>query len=346
MKLRYALLICLAAVVLSVAAEEAAVLVFAAVGWLGWVLAVRLRPALRNVITERRLPRATEWAALAVGEVGSFVSVVGLALGLAALTTLLGRHADAGGMLSWGLAAIWVAASVGPLWFGIRRAGGSGAEEPALGPIATALAGGAILGLGLFMMRQTLIDTLLERPWAAATFGAVVFIPIWGLMVAAGGIAAFEALRGRAAVAGPARRVAAVAAILWAGVAVWMVADLAGFAPPGVPRLTTANGGAPAAVYATVIAPAWVATFWRLRTLEVRNVATAVTAGFMLLVVGTVSLAAPTGVMGSEWAPLVAVILFPVAVVSALFVLLAVVPLLRWLNGDRRRPEGRRLAPG
>ncbi|NBW21334.1 MAG: hypothetical protein EBR82_76590, partial [Caulobacteraceae bacterium] len=341
MKLRYALLICLAALTLSLAAEAFAVLVFAAVVWLGLVLAVRLRPGLADLITRRRLPRATEWAALAVGQVGGFVTVVGLTLGLAGVTTVLGRHADISGMISWGLAAVWVVASGLPLWLEIRGAGRAGAGEPALGPIAAGLAGGAVLGLGLFLMRQTLIDPMLERPYASAVFGAVLFIPIWGLMASAGAIAAFEALAGRGDIARPARRVAAVTAALWAVVAVWMVADLAGFGLPGVPRVTTANGGEPAAVYATVIALAWVATFWRLRALEIRNAPTAGMAGLLLLIVGVTSLAAPAGVMGSEWAPLVAVILFPVLVISALVVLVVVVPALRWLTGDRSRPSMR-----
>jgi hypothetical protein len=116
-----------------------------------------------------------------------------------------------------------------------------------------------------------------------------------------------------------------------------MALDLSGVPLPAAPRVSSGDGGLAAAVYAGVVAIAWSVTLWRLRGLTVRNFSTLAMTGFLLLIGGVLSLITPVSVVGSgDWAPLVAVVLFPVLVVSVLLIVLAVVPSLRWLNGERR----------
>lgn len=337
MSLRNALIFCIAVLVLCILVEAFALLLPVGVGWLGLAMAGRLRPSLREMGGEQRMPRMAEWAAVAIGLGGGLLTVISLALVMTGVHDVLAQPTEWGNLIRWSFAVIWAAASGAPLWRRLFQNAG----EAALGPCAAGMAAGLPLGIGLFFSYVTLIDPWIDADsvygYSRAWLSFVTALPSCGLLLLIGGAGLIPAWRGRGEAAAAAQAVFTGAAVIWAVTAAVMIFDLCGVVLPGAPRLASGDAGPIAAAYSGVMAICWSLTLLRLRSLVVRNFPTAAMMGFVLLIGGLLSLIAPGSVFRSdEWVVFTALILFPFVVVSVLLILMAVVPSLRWLNGERR----------
>jgi hypothetical protein len=324
MKLHHILMFSLAAMCLAILDESLAVVVFGVMAWLGVALAGRLRPSLRTLIAERRLPTGEEIAAFLIGQGGALATFVLITL----LLTRLGRLVDGQSpslmdWLGWAIATAAAAGVCAPLW---REIGQNGGRR--LGAATAGLIAALPLGIGLFLGWQAGIKPLLRATtWSGAThFDAVLFLPAFLFLTASGAAAIGEALRREPLAARVLRRVADVGLIVWASVALLLVLDIAGrgFSP----RLSAGEGGLAGATYAVAVALGWLSALWSIRRIETGPVATAGIVAFLSFAM-LFSIVIPALVNGGTWADLVAVVMFPFLVITVGIIAFAVAPLCR-----------------
>lgn len=337
MNLRHYLLLSVLSMALFVAEENLFPLTVAMMLWLGVVLGLRLRPGIQSILADRRLPRASELAAILIGQAGAVATFLALALLPAAVTS--GRGFLTLDVLTDVLPpVVCAAAAVGPLWLQMARPRRDHHPEPPLWPHAAGLFGGAALGLGLLFLLQGTIEPLFaERRFSDTLIGSLMLAPPGVLMTTFGGAWIAQALRGRPAVAPVFRLTATMGLVAWAAVAVGLGVDLAGGLRAVLPPGAGVQGGLVAAAYTIVIALAWIWSLWRIGRTEVASVLSAVVIVVMLVIGFLISLWVPAFIPRDIWAPLVAVVLFPFLLATAAGVVFALPPVMRRLVWARHR---------
>lgn len=333
------LLVGLALMALTAVQEGVAVLVPFAAVWLGALLGVRLRPSVGTIVSERRLPKGDECAAVGLGMVGSVLTFSAMGIVAARGLLALDGHGmdwkDAVGSVFW---LICTAVPIIPMWTRILR----GPEAGPLRPIAAALLAAPIMGLGLGILWLAWVEGL-TKPYAGSedALGAVLATPLCALLIGFAGSAILWATRNDTAVRPVFRATMTVALAAWGTVILVLVVALSDIGGAGA--LVARSGAIWAAVSGVLIALAWCVGLWRARTLAVDGTVPIVLSIAVLAIAFPISLWTISTLMESDstWAPLAALLGFPFTLATAglcAFVVPSILRLLSGLGGGRLDP--------
>lgn len=334
MKLRYA--VPLSVVAIWIAGEwDADLLGFMAIGWLGVLMAVRLRPSLRVLLSERRAPGRGECAALLIGLAGAIVTLLGLAASGAAVWFLArGRTADLDGNTV--LTAAWALVTVAVLWRDLRVAAEARPGDPPLWPSASALVAAAPLGVGLLVLSEAMVGPVIEDPGSVRpVIEAAYLAPIATLLLALGGGLLVQAWAFGRDVAAVFRWVMTAQIGAWCALLLGLCLNLSGLLGSSIETL---SGGVVSAAFAVPVALAWIAALWRIRSQVVSSTLSAVVIVGLVVILTGLSLAIPAALLETQWPEFAALLLLlpGLAIVAGLALLLPVV--VRWLAWDPARP--------
>jgi len=350
MKLRYLLLLSGLSIALAGITEGFAFLTLLMMVWLAGAFALRLRPSIRTIASERRLPRGGEIGAVLIGMGETITAFTALTLAVAGLAYLVDlRSLPLRDAMGWGVVALWAASSGAPLWMWLARRSRVGEGEVALWPMAMALAGGVPFGLGLTLLATTVIRPLIERsPYHDAAMNLMFALPTAALLVAHGGGWIVQAVGGRSGVKAVFQAGLTAALAGWIAVAVYLVLDLLGAFQGGALSLVRIRGGTIAAVYGFVIAVAWIRALSVIRDFDVDSGLSTSVIVVLLLLGFPLSLWVPAIVPQSDWTDFVAVVVFPFLIGTVAIVALLAPWIMRRLVWERNRlPWARRSpAPG
>lgn len=340
MNLRHYLLLSIVSIALVAVEPDLAILTLAMMVWLGGVFALRLRPSIQAIPTERRLPKAAEVLALAIGLVAAALTFTVLSLLMLPLTGLSGMTPPSvvAVVIGWIVMILCAAAPASPLWRQMLRPGTGDLGEAPLCPSAVGLFAGIPLGVGLLLVVQAMIEPFAE-PYRSGSevLTAAMIAPASVLATAFGALWIVQALRDRPEVSPVFQATIGSALIGCVGLVGVVGLNLAGgFGPHGL-EIASERGGAVAAAYAVVIALAWTRALWVIGRFEVDSTISAVLIIVLLFFGFGFSLIIPGLILGTEWPDLVAVILFPFLVITAGVTAFVVPPVLRrlvWKRAD------------